>query len=84
MRRGSKILGSKSVRAGAVAACFAIFALSGCGSSSNPNLKITGISPATIPAGTPGITLVVSGTDFNTGTFFSFGSDSKIAPISVQ
>src|SRR5690348_4573577 len=84
MRRGSEILGSKSARAGAIAACFAIFALAGCGSSSNSNLKITGISPATIPAGTPGITLVVSGTDFNTGTFFSFGSDSKIAPISVQ
>lgn len=84
MRRGSEILGSKSASAGAIAACFAIFALAGCGSSNNPNLKITGISPATIPAGTPGITLVVSGTDFNTGTFFSFGSDSKIAPISVQ
>lgn len=87
MRRGSKILGSKVLRArpaGACLACFAILALAGCGSTSNPNLKITSISPASVPAGTPGITLVISGTDFNTATFFSFGADSKIAPIIVQ
>lgn len=59
-------------------------ALAGCGSSKNSALTITSISPSSIPAGTPGITLTISGTDFNAGTFFSFGSDSKIAPVSVQ
>jgi hypothetical protein len=69
--------------ASVLAACAA---LAGCGGASKQiqPLAITAISPASIPAGTPGITLIVSGTDFNTGTFFSFGADSKIAPLSVQ
>ncbi|HEV2298844.1 MAG TPA: hypothetical protein VGR72_10040 [Candidatus Acidoferrales bacterium] len=82
MRRGGKTLGSWLAVASVLAACGA---LAGCGGTpKQPQpLAITAISPASIPAGTPGITLVVSGTDFNTGTFFSFGADSKIAPLQV-
>ena len=69
--------------AGAAIACIAT-AMAGCGSSTQPQqLAITAVLPSSVPAGTPGVTLTISGTDFNAGTFFAFGADNKIAPLQV-
>ncbi|HEV2490196.1 MAG TPA: hypothetical protein VGT03_10340 [Candidatus Acidoferrales bacterium] len=76
MRRGAILLGSF---------LWACLVLASCGSSPKQvqPLAITSISPSTLPAGSPGFQLAISGTDLTNGTFFSFGSDSKIAPFVV-
>jgi hypothetical protein len=47
----------------------------GCGGNSNPVPQITGLSPASVPAGEGAFTLTISGTNMNQGSTVSVGSN---------
>lgn len=74
-------MGRKAVLGGLLAAaCFAGF---GCGGNSNPVPQITGLSPASVPAGEGAFTLSISGTNMNGSSTVNVGSN-QLTVLAVQ